>query len=127
MKHKVIICVDDEQIVLTSLRSMLRRNLGKEYELEFVETGHEALDLIEEFDKTAVSVIISDWLMPEMRGDELLERVKRMNPNIKAIILSGQVDNRSIQNAIQDKYVDYFLEKPWDEERLINCILAEEH
>lgn len=126
MKQKVIICVDDEQIVLTSLRSVLRRNLGKEYELEFVESGQEALDLIEDLGPDSdVSVIISDWLMPAMRGDELLTRVKHMNPEVKAIVLSGQVDEHAIQSALLERYVDYYIEKPWEEEKLINCILSE--
>lgn len=122
----MIICVDDEQIVLTSLRSVLRRHLGKEYELEFVESGQEALDLIDDLGpETDVSVIISDWLMPAMRGDELLTRVKHMNPDVKAIVLSGQVEDHAIQSALLDRYVDYYIEKPWEEEKLISCILSE--
>ena len=125
MKELVIICVDDEHIVLNSLESVLRRKLGKDFEFEFVQSGSEALELIDEMkDEYAISVIISDWLMPKMLGDELLTRVKGMDSDVKTIILSGQMDHQVKQRAISENSIDHILEKPWDEAELIECILS---
>lgn len=125
--QKVIICVDDEKIVLNSLQAMLARKLSKGFELEFVQSAYEALELIQEYedeDHGQVSVIISDWMMPKMKGDEFLEKVKSLNPKVKAILLSGQADPKAIKNAINNSWVDHFVQKPWEEEELINCILS---
>ena len=123
--QKVIICVDDEKIVLNSLQSVLIRKLGKKFDLEFAESAMDALELIKEYeDQNQISVIISDWLMPKMKGDEFLALVKSTNPAIKAIMLSGQADPKAITNAISNSWVDHFIQKPWEEEELINCILS---
>ena len=71
-----IVCVDDEKIVLDSLNSQLTRNFGKNFNYEFAESAKEALEIIEELHKAddeMIYVVISDWLMPGMKGDELLE------------------------------------------------------
>ena len=75
-------------------------------------------------DEYAISVIISDWLMPKMLGDELLTRVKGMDSDVKTIILSGQMDHQVKQRAISENSIDHILEKPWDEAELIECILS---
>lgn len=124
-KDRAIICVDDEDIVLKSLEAMLRRTLGKDFQFEFAQSGNEALELIEEMKNTySISVIISDWMMPEMLGDELLTRVKSIDSEVKTIILSGQMEHQAKQQAKSDQTIDHFLEKPWDERELIECILT---
>ena len=124
-ENKVIICVDDEHIVLTSLASVLHRNLGKSFEFEFVRSGQEALELLNELNaEMLVAVVISDWMMPDMLGDQLLSLIKSTYPKIKTIILSGQIDHEAKQRAINGKVVDHFIAKPWDEEELLDCILS---
>ena len=123
---KLIICVDDERIVLNSLQTVLHRNLGKGYDLEFLESSQEVLEVIQEYESHGsheIVVIISDWLMPEIKGDELLAKIKSSYPDIKGIILSGQADPKVIREAIQKSYVDHFIQKPWEEKELIDCIL----
>ena len=85
----VIVCVDDEKIVLNSLQSVLTRKLGKDYELEFAESGEEALEILEDYEDSTSKLIvfISDWLMPNMKGDELLYKVKQRFPHTKTIML----------------------------------------
>ena len=57
---KVIICVDDEKIILTSLKTQLVRTLGKEYALEFTDSALEAIDIID--DITFINAPLSDIL-----------------------------------------------------------------
>jgi len=70
---KVILCVDDESIVLESLRSQLENCLGSEFSYEFAENGVEGLELVEELyqEGLEIALVISDWLMPRMKGETL--------------------------------------------------------
>ena len=121
----VIVCVDDEKIVLNSLQSVLSRKLGKTYELEFAESGEEALEILTDFEDSSSKLIvfITDWLMPNMKGDELLYKVKKKFPNTKTILLSGQIDWQADHMEEVKTWLDYFIAKPWTEEELISRIL----
>ncbi|MCB0478361.1 MAG: response regulator, partial [Crocinitomicaceae bacterium] len=83
MGKKTILCLDDERTILTSLKGQLRRNFGSEYGYEFAESPEEALELIEELKQEDIDIllIVSDWLMPEMKGDEFLIKVHQKFPN----------------------------------------------
>ena len=78
MKKPTILCVDDEQIVLTSLIDQLIHYVGNNYSIEVAESGEEALEVLEELSKEGIEVplIISDQIMPGMKGDELLIEVQ---------------------------------------------------
>ena len=92
MSKPVILCVDDEKIVLDSLKSQLKKSFGSDFEIEIAESGEEALEIIEEFieDEIDLPVIISDQIMPGMKGDELLIEVNTLLPDTLKILLTGQ-------------------------------------
>ncbi len=121
-----IICVDDEKIVLDSLHSQLTRNLGNNFNYEFAESAEEALELIDEIltqNDEAVYVVISDWLMPGMKGDEFLEEVRKKVENVKTILLTGQVDTKVIKEIEQRKNSNIkCIYKPWNEKELMALI-----
>jgi YesN/AraC family two-component response regulator len=70
MNQKVIICVDDEKMIAKGLKAELKEAVGNDYIIEIAENGEEALELIEELleDKDKVILIISDHIMPGMKG-----------------------------------------------------------
>ena len=121
---KAILCVDDEKIILQSLEGQLKSNFKQTYRLEFAESADEALDLIDQFagDGIEVLVILSDWLMPGMKGDEFLIQVHSKYPNIKKIMLTGQADPEAISNARDKASLYDLVSKPWDENVLISKI-----
>jgi len=116
MKKPTIICVDDETMVLTSLRSQLKRHLGNEFNIETVESGQEALDLYHELRQGghSVPVIISDQIMPGMKGDELLTNINRLDSQIKKILLTGQASLEAVGNAINNANLYRYMAKPWE-------------
>ena len=121
-----IVCVDDEKMVLDSLNSQLTRNFGSDFNYEFAESAEEALAIIDEIKNEAdevVYVVISDWLMPGMKGDELLERVRATVKNVKTILLTGHIDNSAIK-TIKQKMGNGIkcIYKPWNEKELITLI-----
>lgn len=120
-----IICVDDEKIVLDSLNSQLIRNLGNDYNYEFAESAEEALEVIAEIsenDEEVVYVVISDWLMPGMKGDELLTEVRGKLENVKTILLTGHVDSKVIQEIENSGKGIKCMYKPWNENDLMALI-----
>ena len=120
-----IVCVDDEKIVLDSLNSQLSRNFGNNFNYEFAESAEEALEIIEELrkeDEAMIYVVISDWLMPGMKGDELLEEVRKKVDNVKTILLTGHIENNVVQNIEQSGKGIKCIYKPWNEKDLIALI-----
>lgn len=123
-----IVCVDDEKMVLDSLNSQLTRNFGNAYHYEFAESAEEALEIIEELsheDDEVIYVVISDWLMPGMKGDELLREVRHKLGNVKTILLTGHVDNKVLNNIEKNtKGQTKCIYKPWNEQELISLIAS---
>jgi len=124
MAKKTILCLDDERTILTSLRGQLKRNFGNTYDYEFAESPDEALNLIEELvdDDVEILLIVSDWLMPEMKGDEFLIKVHQKFPKIVKVMLTGQADSDAVQRAESEANLYKCLQKPWSEEELVSTI-----
>jgi DNA-binding NtrC family response regulator len=123
MAEKVILCVDDEEIVLNSLREQINDHF-EDYRCEVAESAEEAWEVIEELFEEGVNVlvIVSDWLMPGMKGDEFLVKVHKKFPKILKVILTGQADEKAIQRAREEANLYSCLRKPWDVEDLITTI-----
>lgn len=124
MSETAIICVDDEEVVLESLKEQLKRRFGEEYLYEATDSVKDAWEIIEELlaDDVKVLIIISDWLMPEMKGDEFLIQVHQQFPEIVTVMLTGQADDSAIERAKQEANLYSCLRKPWNEEQLATII-----
>jgi len=126
---KAIVCVDDESIILESLGEQIKNIFGDEYLYETAENAEEGLEVIEELtdENIDVLVIVSDWLMPGLKGDEFLIKVHKIFPNIVKVMLTGQADESAIQNAINNAGLHAYISKPWtadDLEKVIRTGLA---
>jgi DNA-binding NtrC family response regulator len=124
MKEMAILCVDDEQIVLWTLRNQLEKYFGDRYQCEIAESVEEAWDVIEELQEqeTEIVIIISDWLMPDVRGDRFLIDLHQRFPNIVTILLSGQADEEAVEGAFTKGKLYSYLPKPWNETTLIDTV-----
>jgi PAS domain S-box-containing protein len=121
MNKKAIICVDDQEIILTSLEEQLKRNIGKDYEIELATSGQEALSLCAELEAEGISValVISDQTMPTMSGDEFLIKLHASYPKTLKILLTGQAQASSVGNIVNAAALYRYIAKPWDETDLI--------
>jgi diguanylate cyclase (GGDEF)-like protein len=121
-----ILCVDDDSSVLSALRSLLGQRLEHDHSVEIAETGAEALEIIAELaqDGLELSVIIVDYIMPGMKGDELLVQVHELLPNTIKIMLTGQSDLNGVKRTINDANLFRFLEKPWQNEDIVLTVQA---
>ena len=96
---KAIVCVDDEAIIIMSLKAQLRNHYKNKFLIETSLSGEEAINVIEDLKKSGVYVhmLISDWNMPGMRGDKLF--------SIIAHDLKGPVGNlNSFLNFMTSQY-----------------------
>ncbi|MEM9705784.1 MAG: response regulator [Pseudomonadota bacterium] len=109
--HKVLF-VDDEQRLL----SALRRRLANAFSLVMTTDPNEALEILAREDD--IAVIVADMQMPEMNGIELLKRVKTEFPGVRRIMLTGNADQETAIDAINQGEVMRFLQKPCDTEDL---------
>jgi signal transduction histidine kinase len=111
----VIICVDDEPVVLRSLEIELSSTFGEKYFLEFAQGGEEALEIVDELleEGTHITVIIADYAMPRMKGDRLLAQVHEKSPQTVKILLTGQANIQGVTNAINHANLYRYITKPW--------------
>ncbi|MEL7038850.1 MAG: PAS domain S-box protein [Cyanobacteria bacterium J06592_8] len=117
MRKPTIICVDDERVVLISLRDQLLPYLGEKYTLELAESGEEALEIVEELKQEQVEIplIISDLIMPSMMGDELLRYIHERSHKTRKVLLTGQASAEAIGNAVNSANLYRYIAKPWSE------------
>jgi diguanylate cyclase (GGDEF)-like protein len=112
-----IVCVDDEEGILTALRQQLSARFGGECDIAVAKNAREALDLIDDLqhDGEEIAVVIADQIMPGMKGVELLEEVHRRSPRTVKILLTGQAGLDAVVYAINRAGLDQYIPKPWDE------------
>lgn len=124
MNKGILLCVDDEAIMLVALKDQLRKAFGSRFIIEVAESAEEGLEILEELaaQGNRPLVIISDWLMPGMKGDQLLIEVHRRFPHAIKVMLSGQVDQNAVERVRQQAGLQAFIAKPWDGEILVACI-----
>jgi len=116
LKEPVILCVDDEEMVLRSLKRELKETVGNEYLIETAEGGEDAIELFEELvtEGHEVPVIISDHIMPNLKGAELLKRIHARSPKTLKIMLTGQADMAAVTHAVNYANLYRYIAKPWE-------------
>lgn len=107
-----VLFVDDERHILEGVASVLR----KEYEVEVASNGGDALRMLAELKD--VSVVVSDFRMPQMDGATFLHEVMRRAPAATRILLTGQDGVGGAQDAVNKGQIFRFLTKPCPQEKL---------
>ncbi len=110
MKPRILL-VDDEPNVLQAYTRVLRTRFA----LDTAEGGAQALGLLEQ---QAYAVIVTDMRMPGMDGVELLTWVRQRCPDTVRIMLTGNADQQTATNAVNQGAIFRFLNKPCDSELL---------
>lgn len=122
-----VVCVDDDPMILQMLDFQLRKRISNErVVLEFYTHPQQAQENIEKMKEIGVTpvLLVTDFQMPTMNGADLIREVKKLNRPINTIILSGQANAIQIDDLVNDELLDAYLNKPWDEQDLIEKIIA---
>ncbi|MEM9905436.1 MAG: response regulator [Cyanobacteria bacterium P01_D01_bin.44] len=117
MTRATVVCIDDEQSVLLSLRDQLSRILETDCTIELAQDGSEALSLLKELASTQVPVpvVICDQVLPDTGGHLLLSKIHRLYPQSRTILLTGQAQIKDVIYAVNHAKLYRYLPKPWDE------------
>ena len=107
-----ILCVDDEEVILGSFRKIL---VLDGYSVDTVETGQEALGLIQ---KHHYDFLFTDLKMPLMDGVEVCKSVKHLRPDIDVVIITGYASVETAVETMRYGAMDY-VQKPFTEDELI--------
>lgn len=109
----VILCVDDEANILSSLKRLFRPH---GYRILTAESGVAAVALLEQ---EPVDVVLCDMRMPGMSGAEVLEQVRLKRPEVVRILLTGYADMSSTIDAINRGEIYRYISKPWDDNEIL--------
>lgn len=121
---KGILFVDDESIILMSMKSQVKHHFGERFKYLTADNAKEAWEIILELEEegTSIAIIISDWSMPGMNGDEFLRKVHARFPSIEKVIITGFADEKLVKALGKEIGPITCLKKPWDEKELIAAI-----
>ena len=113
-----VVVVDDDTLVTRSLSSFL----GLEMDIEPL-VFNESPKAAAYMGDNPVDLVISDFLMPDMDGIQLLAEARRVQPEVPRVLLTGYADKENAIKAINEVRVFQYLEKPWDNEQLRRVVL----
>lgn len=123
-RRKAILCVDDEPIILLSLKATLAREFKSDYHISTAPDAGAAMEAIDELEAegTDVVLVLTDWLMPGLKGDEFLVRVHEKYPGISSIMITGQADDESVERARAECGLFACIRKPWSSSNLVKTV-----
>jgi DNA-binding NtrC family response regulator len=115
-KNIKILVVDDEPRIVKVLKRLLK---DFTQDVRYFENSTEAKQSIEE---NEYSLVISDNMMPEISGLELLSQTQRLYPDCQRILLTGATESTQAIKAFNDGTIHRFIPKPWDNDELLGHI-----
>ena len=104
-----VLLVEDDQSTRSTIRAMLTE-MGVTQVFE-AKDGGTAQDFVD-IDAAPIDIIISDWNMPEKTGYEFLTHLRKGNPSLPFLMITGRGDHNSVSDAIQAGVTGY-IKKPF--------------
>ncbi|HEX3074367.1 MAG TPA: response regulator, partial [Ignavibacteriales bacterium] len=117
MNNKILF-VDDEKNILEAYQ----RILYKKYKILTADNGEQAIAYIKK--NGPFAVIVSDYRMPNMNGNQFLEAAKKIAPDSVRVMLTGQADLSATVEAINKGSIFRFIEKPCPTDQLVSILDA---
>ncbi|MCU7938088.1 MAG: response regulator [gamma proteobacterium symbiont of Bathyaustriella thionipta] len=117
MKEKILFVDDDPNII-----NAFKRQLRKQFSLESAGSGQDGLKVLTS--KGPFAVVVADMQMPEMDGITFLKRVQKESPQSIRLMLTGNADQQTAVDAVNEGEVFRFLTKPCPTELLVKTLEA---
>ncbi|MTI70995.1 MAG: response regulator [Firmicutes bacterium] len=105
MDNLKMLCVDDQ----CAIRTLLKEIFEEDYIVKTVSSGKEAIKEAKEF---RPHIAIVDMKLNNMKGTEVINKLKEIDPDIRSIILTGYGEERT--EEIMKSNVEMVLKKPFD-------------
>ena len=121
---RAILCVDDEALIVLSLKQELRSHYGDRFIYETALNAEAALAAIGDLKAEGVGgiALITDWLMPGLKGDALITLAHDRYPDIFAVVITGHADVESLDRLRSGGGLVAVLMKPWSRNELIAAV-----
>lgn len=116
VEQPFVLCVDDEQNILKSLRRLL---ISEPVQLLTASNGQEALALMQQH---TIDVVISDMRMPSMDGATFLRHAFELQPDCYRILMTGYADMQSTVAAVNEGRINRYIAKPWNNQELLTAL-----
>jgi DNA-binding NtrC family response regulator len=116
---KKVLFVDDQREILDIIDIKLR---DESYEKFYATSASEALDILKNKD---IDVVVSDIMMPDMNGLDLLSKAREIKPETIRIVLSGNSQVDAIISAINEGNIYKYIMKPWKIDNDAKLIIRE--
>jgi putative two-component system response regulator len=113
---ETVLFVDDEEYVLNSI---MRTFVDSDLRILTASSADKAMEIV---NKESVAVIVSDNMMPGMKGLELLNHVKKISSDTVKILMTAYADLPTAIEAINTGGVFRFIVKPWDNQILLDSV-----
>ncbi|MEZ4330472.1 MAG: response regulator [Myxococcota bacterium] len=110
-----VLAVDDQRYFRELIEGLLS-DAG--YDVDTAASGEEALQLLECHD---YEIVLTDLVMPEMDGSELVRRIRERRPHQDVVVVTGVVDVKTAVDAMKQGATDYIL-KPFDRESIVDAV-----
>ncbi|WP_135075259.1 response regulator [Terasakiella sp. SH-1] len=117
MTEKLLIIDDD-----VNLLSGLKRQYHKRFNVLTAEGGAQGLELLKE--NPDIGVVVTDMRMPEMDGLETLKHIREISPDVVRIMLTGNADQQTAIDAVNEGAIFRFYCKPCEADVLAKGIDA---
>lgn len=112
-----ILIIEDE----AAIRRVLSKIIGEESDTYLIDEAENGLEGLEMITKKEYDLVLCDIKMPKMDGEEVLERVKKISPELPVVMISGHGDLETAVNTMRLGAFDY-ISKPPDLNRLLNTV-----
>ena len=117
MEKGKVLAIDDEDIVLKSVKKIL---VEENYEVDISSSGRQGIDWAIE---CPYDVVLTDIRMPDIGGMRVLRDIKRAKPSLAVIMITGYASVQSAVQAMKLGAADY-LEKPFTPDQLLKAVAS---
>jgi DNA-binding NtrC family response regulator len=125
--NKVILVIDDEIIILESIKIQLRRFLNEDdHIIELATSGEEAFEIINDYhtNNLNINLIITDYHLDDVKGTAIIYYMNEKFPLSKKYILTGEAGNNIIIDELKNIEIHGYISKPWEFEDFKNYVLT---
>lgn len=116
MARPVILTVDDDVNVLSSIERDLKTRYIEKHRIVRADSGPSAIDIVRRLYQRSetVALLLMDFRMPQMDGIETMKQAMKIYPDAKRVLLTAYADTEAAIRAINDVQLHHYLLKPWD-------------
>lgn len=116
-RPETILLVEDERIVRQIAREILEM---EDYHVLEAVNGKEAIEVCSHYD-SPIDLVMTDVNMPQMGGQELVEKLRPLLPEVKVLYMSGYMEDVIADHGVLDQDI-YFLGKPFNPDALLKKV-----